>query len=161
MLFFGTVDLLSIIISKVVNGLTGSDVLGLMAVSKTPGRDTPNNNNNNNNNASTSESRNLRRHTIDGNSREWRPRDWRAAKPRVTRNDTPWATTSEDTEDNWCVVNRRSTARHSMGQCAQCGETNHVTARCRHRDMVQCTPATSTAATQTWGTLTQTKMAHS
>ena len=78
------------------------------------------------------------RHTIDGNAREWRPRDWRAAKPRVTRNDTPWATTSEDTEDNWCVVNRRSTARHSMGQCAQCGETNHVTARCRHRDKVQC-----------------------
>ena len=101
----------------------------------TPGRDTPNNNNNN---ASTSESRNRHRHTIDGNAREWRPRDWRAAKPRVTRNDTPWATTSEDTEDNWCVVNRRSTARHSMGQCAQCGETNHVTARCRHRDKVQC-----------------------
>ena len=25
-----------------------------------------------------------------------------------------------------------------MGQCAKCGESNHVTARCRHRDKVQC-----------------------
>ena len=50
--------------------------------------------------------------------------------------DTPWAATSEDTDDdasNWFVVNRRSSARHAMGQCAKCGETNHVTARCRHR----------------------------
>ena len=36
------------------------------------------------------------------------------------------------------AVYRRSVARHSMGQCAKCGETNHVTARCRHRDKVQC-----------------------
>ena len=74
------------------------------------------------------------------------PRDWRADKPQantrhVTRSDTPWAATNEDTDDdasNWFVVDRRSVARHSMGQCAKCGETNHVTARCRHRDKVQC-----------------------
>ena len=59
----------------------------------------------------------------------------------VTRNDTPWAATSEDTDDdasNWFIVNRRSSARHAMGQCANCGETNHVTARWRHRDKVEC-----------------------
>ena len=74
------------------------------------------------------------------------PRDWRADKPQanarqVTRNATPWAATSEDTEDdasNWFVVNRRSSAHHAMGQCAKCGETNHVSARCRRRDKVEC-----------------------
>ena len=54
---------------------------------------------------------------------------------------TPWAATRESTDGDardWFVVDRRSAARHTMGQCAKCGETNHVTARCRHRDKVQC-----------------------
>ena len=56
----------------------------------------------------------------------------------VTHRGRPRARTHYDDASNWFVVDRRSVARHSMGQCAKCGETNHVTARCRHRDKVQC-----------------------
>ena len=34
------------------------------------------------------------------------------------------------------VVKRRT--RQSMGKCAKCGETNHVTATCRHPDKALC-----------------------
>ena len=39
-------------------------------------------------------------------------------------------------DGKWTVVKRRT--RLSMGKCAKCGETNHVTATCRHPDKVLC-----------------------
>ena len=82
------------------------------------------------------------RETTDGDARDWRAdREPHSSTRRDTRSDTPWAATSENTDDDaskWFVVNRRSAARHTMGQCAKCGETNHVTALCHHRDKVQC-----------------------
>ena len=39
-------------------------------------------------------------------------------------------------DGKWTVVKRRT--RQSMGKCAKCGETNHVTATCRHADKVLC-----------------------
>ena len=48
---------------------------------------------------------------------------------------------SEDEDDDWEFVERsrrHSHPRHSTGQCAKCGEENHVTARCRHARRVQC-----------------------
>ncbi|KAK2148162.1 hypothetical protein NP493_2779g00000 [Ridgeia piscesae] len=39
-------------------------------------------------------------------------------------------------DGKWTVVKRRT--RLSMGKCAKCGETNHVTATCRHPDKMLC-----------------------
>ena len=39
-------------------------------------------------------------------------------------------------DGNWTVVKRRT--RLSMGKCAKCGQTNHVTSTCRHPDKVLC-----------------------
>ena len=39
-------------------------------------------------------------------------------------------------DGKWTVVKRRT--RLSTGKCAKCGETNHVTATCRHPDKVLC-----------------------
>ena len=47
---------------------------------------------------------------------------------------SPNATVAPD--GKWTVVKRRT--RQSMGKCAKCGETNHVTATCRHPDKVLC-----------------------
>ena len=79
------------------------------------------------------------RETTDGDARDWRAHrePHSSTRRRDTRSDTPWAATSENTDDDasWFVVNRRSSVR----QCAaKCGETNHVTAVCRHSDNVQC-----------------------
>ena len=77
------------------------------------------------------------RETSDGDARDWRVDEPRSNTRRDTRSDTPWAATRESTDGDardWFVVDRRSGARHTMCQCANCGETNHVTVRCRHRD---------------------------
>ena len=47
---------------------------------------------------------------------------------------SPNATVAPD--GKWTVVKRRT--RQSMGKCAKCGESNHVTATCRHPDKVLC-----------------------
>ena len=39
-------------------------------------------------------------------------------------------------DNKWTVVKRRT--RQSMGKSAKCGETNQVTATCRHPDKVLC-----------------------
>ena len=47
---------------------------------------------------------------------------------------------SVNLDDNeWRVVSRRRSMqdRRTLGQCAKCGETNHVTARCKHAEHVQ------------------------
>ena len=43
-------------------------------------------------------------------------------------------------DNEWRVVSRRRSIqdRRTPGQCAKCGETNHVTARCKHVEHVQC-----------------------
>ena len=43
-------------------------------------------------------------------------------------------------DNEWRVVSRRRLTqdRCTPGQCAKCGETNHVTARCKHAEHVQC-----------------------
>ena len=40
--------------------------------------------------------------------------------------------------NEWRVVERSNRQRRTSGQCAKCGETNHVTARCTHPQEVQC-----------------------
>ena len=42
-------------------------------------------------------------------------------------------------DNEWRVVSRRRLTqdRRTPGQCAKCGETNHVTARCKHAEHVQ------------------------
>ena len=42
-------------------------------------------------------------------------------------------------DNEWRVVSRRRSMqdRRTPGQCAKCGETNHVTARCKHAEHVQ------------------------
>ena len=87
-------------------------------------------------------------HTVGGHEREHRRRPTGLARRQPssehTTRHTQWHTVGGQERghrwraSNWFVVNRRSTARHTMGQCAKCGETNHVTARCSHRDKVQC-----------------------
>ena len=44
------------------------------------------------------------------------------------------------TDNAWRVVQRRrhTQQRRSLGQCDKCGETNHVTIRCKHDQQVQC-----------------------
>ena len=39
-------------------------------------------------------------------------------------------------DSKWTMVKRRT--RQSMGKCTNCGETNHVTATCRHSNKVLC-----------------------
>ena len=81
------------------------------------------------------------RESTDGDARDWRVDEPRSNTRRDTRNGTTWAATRESTDGDardWFVVDRRIAARHTMGQCAKGGETNHVTARCCHRDKVQC-----------------------
>ena len=46
--------------------------------------------------------------------------------------------TNGNDSNEWRVVERRTATHHTTGQCAECGETNHVTARCRHREKVEC-----------------------
>ena len=45
---------------------------------------------------------------------------------------------ARDETDSWRVVSRRRSDCHTTGQCAKCGESNHVSARCNHRDKVRC-----------------------
>ena len=47
------------------------------------------------------------------------------------------ATRGASTTSDWTVVGRRSVP-HPLGQCRKCGETNHVTATCRHTQKVVC-----------------------
>ena len=44
------------------------------------------------------------------------------------------------TDNAWRVVQRRrhTQQRRSLGQCDKCGETNHLTIRCKHDQQVQC-----------------------
>ena len=62
---------------------------------------------------------------------------------RSTARDVTQEHTRDDMQrdDNeWRVVSRRRSMqdRHTDDQCAKCGETNHVTARCKHAEHVQC-----------------------
>ena len=62
---------------------------------------------------------------------------------RSTDRDVMQELTRDDTQrdDNkWLVVSRRRStqSRRTPGQCAKCGESNHVTARCKHAVRVQC-----------------------
>ena len=43
-------------------------------------------------------------------------------------------------DNGWKTVERKrhTRQRRTPGQCAKCGENNHVTAKCRHRQEVQC-----------------------
>ena len=61
----------------------------------------------------------------------------------INNSDVTQELTRDDTQrdDNeWRVVSRRRSTqnRRTPGQCAKCGESNHVTARCKHAGHVQC-----------------------
>ena len=63
---------------------------------------------------------------------------------RSTDRDVTQDPTRDDTQrdgNEWRVVSRRRSTqdRRTPGQCAKCGETNHVTARCKHAGHVQST----------------------
>ena len=58
----------------------------------------------------------------------------RPAAPRTPSRDTPNGGTSDH---EWCVIERRNRHRHSIGKCANCSETNLVTANCKHHQKVQ------------------------
>ena len=65
----------------------------------------------------------------------------RPAAPRTPSRDMPNNNNSNNnagTRDHeWCVIERRNRHRHSIGKCANCSETNHVTANCKHHQKVQ------------------------
>ena len=61
---------------------------------------------------------------------------------RSTDRDVTQETTRDDMQrdDNeWHVVSRRRSTQHrrTPGQCGKCGESNHVTSRCKHAEQVQ------------------------
>ena len=63
----------------------------------------------------------------------------RPAAPRTPSRDSPNNNNNAGTSDHeWCVNERRNRHRHSIGKCANCSETNHVTANCKHHQEVQC-----------------------
>ena len=63
----------------------------------------------------------------------------RPAAPRTPSRDRPNNNNNAGTSDHeWCVIECRNRHRHSIGKCANCSETNHVTANCKHHQKVQC-----------------------
>ncbi len=66
----------------------------------------------------------------------------RPAAPRTPSRDTPNNNNNNNnagtSDHEWCVIERRNRHRHSIGKCANCSETNHVTANCKHHQKVQC-----------------------
>ena len=49
------------------------------------------------------------------------------------------ASTGNDDDGNWELIERKhSHQRRTLGQCSKCGESNHVTATCRHTHRVEC-----------------------
>ena len=67
----------------------------------------------------------------------------RPAAPRTPSRDTPNNNNNNNnnagtSDHDWCVIERRNRHRHTIGKCANCCETNHVTANCKHHQKVQC-----------------------
>ena len=65
----------------------------------------------------------------------------RPAAPRTPSRDTPNNNNNNNnagtSDHEWCVIERQNRHRHSIGKCANCSETNHVTANCKHHQKVQ------------------------
>ena len=76
------------------------------------------------------------------NERHQHQQRQRHVRRSTDRDDTPQPTLDDTQRDDneWRVVSRRRSTqdRRTPGQCVKCGETNHVTARCKHAGHVQC-----------------------
>ena len=76
----------------------------------------------------------------ENNQQQQRQRHVRRSTVRdVTQEELTRDDTQRD-DNEWRVVSRRRSTqnRRTPGQCAKCGESNRVTARCKHAGHVQC-----------------------
>ena len=85
--------------------------------------------------------------TINRDTKTANEKQQHQQRQQHVRRSTDRDVTQEHTRDDmqrddneWRVVSRRRSMqdRRTPGQCAKCGETNHVTARCKHAEHVQC-----------------------
>ena len=76
------------------------------------------------------------------NERHQHQQRQRHVRRSTDRDDTPQPTLDDTQRDDneWRVVSRRRSTqdRRTPGQCVKRGETNHVTARCKHAGHVHC-----------------------
>ena len=76
------------------------------------------------------------------NERHQHQQRQRHVRRSTDREYTPQPTLDDTQRDDneWRVVSRRRSTqyRRTPEQCVKCGETNHVTARCKHAGHVQC-----------------------